>query len=179
MQIDLQKCNLADLERIQKIGRATYEPYYQHIWKTGGLDWYIQLCFNSQSLIAELNDPNIAYFLPTDEFGNVIGILKIGLQKSIPETKISNALYLEKIYLMPSFFGKGIGQILIEKVKNMASELKREAIWLYVMQTGPIKRYEQAGFKMVGSIDFGYDMLIDSERFGWLMVHNLKSVQKE
>jgi diamine N-acetyltransferase len=175
MQIHLQPCALADLECIQLIGRATYEPYYQRIWKPGGLDWYMQHCFNTQSLFIELNDPTIVYYLPKDENGEIIGLLKINLQKSVPETDIENALYLEKIYLMPTFFGKGVGQLLIEQVKKMALELKREAVWLYVMQSGPIKSYERAGFQIIGTTDFGYEKLLDSERLGWRMVWKIPS----
>jgi hypothetical protein len=157
MNINLQRYSLIDVELLQQIGRATYEPYYQHIWKSGGLEWYMQHCFNTSTLQTELADPNIAYYLPTDEAGNIIGLLKLGLLKPVPEIGPDNALYLEKIYLM-------------------AAELQREAVWLYVMQSGPVKSYERAGFQVVGSTDFGFEHLLESERLGWRMVKKVNNL---
>jgi diamine N-acetyltransferase len=170
MQINLHPCTPNDLQSIQQTGRATYEPYYQHIWNPGGLDWYMHNCFNTERLKDELDDPNIAYYLPTDGNGNIIGLLKLSFLKPTPDNAHKNALYLEKIYLMPNFFGKGIGQMLIEKVIMMGKELKREAVWLTVMQSGPIKSYEKSGFTIVDAIDYGFEELIESERLGWVMV---------
>jgi diamine N-acetyltransferase len=174
MQIYLQKCTLNDVKQIQEIGRATYEPYYQRIWNPGGLDWYINHCFNTERLIEELNDENIAYYLPKDENGNTLGLLKLAFLKPSPDNIYKNALYLEKIYLMPNFFGKDIGQLLIEKVINIAKTHQRQAVWLTVMQSGPIKSYEKAGFTILESIDYGFEELIESERLGWVMVKVLE-----
>jgi len=60
---------LADLPLPQYAGRATYEPYYPHIWQEGGLDWYIEHCFGTPALQMELADPNVEYLLPYDVEG--------------------------------------------------------------------------------------------------------------
>jgi len=171
--IQFQKMSITDLPLIQHYGRATYEPYYPHIWKPGGLDWYIERCFGTETLQAELADPNIEYLLPTDAAGQVIGLLKLVLKKPVPDHPMENALYLEKIYLMPNFFGKGMGQRLIEWVVDQAKNLGREAVWLTVMQTGPRSAYERAGFHTIGATRYEFDILKEAERNGWVMVRTV------
>lgn len=170
MHFTYRQLFLADLLLTQKVGRETYEPYYPHIWKPGGLDWYMERCFGAQTLNAEFVDPNLEYWLASDENGHTVGILKLILKKSIPDHPVDNALYLEKIYLMPAFFGKGAGQHLIEFAKQRAIELGREAIWLMVMKCGPVAAYERAGFQTIGETYWDFELLKEEERGGWTMV---------
>ena len=161
---------LGDLLLTQKVGRETYEPYYPHIWKPGGLDWYMERCFATQTLTTELVDPNLEYWLAMDEEGQTVGFLKLVLKKPIPDHPVDNALYLEKIYLMPAFFGKGAGQHLIDFAKQRAINLGRQAIWLMVMKNGPVWAYERAGFQIIGESYWDFELLEEQERGGWTMV---------
>ncbi len=170
MLFSYRKLLLSDLALTQKVGRETYEPYYHDKWRPGGLDWYMERCFGAEILAVELTDANIEYWLPEDESGQIVGILKLVLQKPVPDHPIQEALYLEKIYLMPNFMGKGAGQQVIEFAKQRAIQLRREAIWLTVMKSGPVWAYERAGFKTVGEVYWDFDLLRAEERGGWLMV---------
>ncbi len=151
MNISLKKLTAEDLPLLQAVGRATYEPYYPHIWYEGGMDWYVHFCFNQEKLGAELISPNTEYWLATDHTGQTIGFLKLVLQKALPDGSEPNALYLEKVYLMPAFFGKGCGQYLIEFAVERARQLKRHAVWLMVMACGPVQVYERQGFQLLHS----------------------------
>ena len=177
MNFRIRKLGIGDLSLMQYVGRATYEPYYPHVWKPGGLDWYMEKCFGTEVLTAWFADPDNEYLLASDEQDRIIGFLKIILQKPAPHTGIANALYLEKIYLMPDFFGKGAGRQLIEWAAEKARNLGREALWLEVMKTGPVKAYEQAGFENVGATRFEHDLLREEERDGWVMLRRLEYVE--
>ncbi|HRI61403.1 MAG TPA: GNAT family N-acetyltransferase, partial [Saprospiraceae bacterium] len=170
MNFQIRKLTSDDLSLLQRVGRDTYTPYYPHIWKIGGLDWYMEKCFGTESLVAEFADPNTEYLLATDMEGQIIGFLKLILQCPVPDANIDNALYLEKIYLMPVFFGKGAGQKLMDWVVKKARQLGRKAVWLQVMKTGPVRAYERAGFENIGATRFEYDLLKEEERDGWVMV---------
>ena len=163
-------CTPADLQRIQHYGRATYLPYYPHIWKEGGTDFYMEVCFGTETLQAQLNDPNIVYYLPETVDNQVVGLLKLQLLRSVPDSNVQEALYLEKIYLMPDFFGKGYGQKIMEFVVDMAKNLNRKAVWLTVMKTGPEDAYLRAGFQRVGEVSYDFDLLKPEQRSGWVMV---------
>jgi len=168
-----QKLGLEDIPLMQQVGRATYEPYYQHIWEPGGLDWYMEKCFGTEILHKELVDPNVEYLIFRAEEGRIVGFLKLILEKSIPNSHISNALYLEKIYLMPEFYGKGNGQILMEYVVEKAAILGSEAVWLVCMEHGPVWSYERAGFKTTGTVSWNFEHLKDTQRVGLVMVRSL------
>ncbi|MFN0034034.1 MAG: GNAT family N-acetyltransferase [Saprospiraceae bacterium] len=170
MQFYYRPLLLPDLALAQKVGRETYEPYYRHIWQPGGLDWYMERCFGAETLAAELADPNTEYWLAEDEAVQTVGFLKLILQKPVHGYPLDNALYLEKIYLMPAFFGKGAGQVAIQFAKQRAAELGREAIWLMVMKSGPVWAYERAGFRTVGEVQWDFELLKEEERGGWVMV---------
>lgn len=168
-----QKLGLGDIPLIQQVGRATYEPYYPHIWEPGGLDWYMEKCFGENTLKLDLADPNLEYIVPRDEQGNAVGFLKLILEKPLPDGSISNALYLEKIYLMPNFYGKGNGQKIMEFVFEKAAALGREAVWLVCMEHGPVWAYERAGFKIVGTVSWDFELLKDTQRVGLVMVRKV------
>lgn len=169
MSFHFQKAGLEDIPLLQQVGRETYVPYYPHIWLPGGLEWYVHRCFNSESLNTELSDPNYEYLIPRNEHGQVAGILKLVLDKPTPDGKFSNALYLEKIYLMPDFYGKGVGQQLMEFVFEKAASLGREAVWLICMEHGPVWAYERAGFQTIGEVHWDFELLRDEQRKGWGM----------
>jgi diamine N-acetyltransferase len=166
----IQKLALDDLELLQYVGRASYAPYYPHIWYPGGVDWYMELCFGTENLRADFADPNLEYWIARDETSNeIIGFLKLGLHKGPPQGGSENGLYLEKIYLMPAFFGKGLGQPLIAFAENRAGQLGRDFIWLMVMKTGPKQVYERAGFRVIGEEGIPFELLREEERGLWVM----------
>jgi GNAT superfamily N-acetyltransferase len=167
------KLGPGDIPLIQQVGRATYEPYYPHIWLPGGLDWYMERCFSAESLTPELADPNVEYHAPRDENGAIIGLLKLLLDKPTPDRTVQNALYLEKIYLMPDFYGQGWGQQLMQYVFEKAATLGREAVWLVCMENGPLWAYERAGFVKTGTVHWDFELLKDAERTGFVMLRNL------
>lgn len=171
----IRKLTPPDLPLLQYAGRATYEPYYPHLWKPGGLDWYMERCFGTAALQRDFADPNIEYrlaFAAADE-KQIIGLLKLVLEKPAPGGLCDNALYLEKIYLMPAFFGKGIGQILLEYVLDRARALGRDAVWLQVMKSGPQQVYERAGFHTVGEAPIDFELMKEEERGLWVMMRTI------
>ena len=165
-----RKLSAADLPLLQYVGRASYEPYYRQVWKPGGLEWYMEKCFGTTALTGEFADPNIEYYLVSEPAGEPVGFLKLLVEQPLPDGTIRNALYLEKIYLLPAFFQKGAGQELLRWTLDKARRLGRDAVWLQVMKTGPVQAYERAGFVNTGPTRFEYDLLKEEERDGWVMV---------
>jgi GNAT superfamily N-acetyltransferase len=145
--MEIKKAGLTDLAEVQDIGIRSYLPHYRHLWKEGGTDWYLHRCFGDETLQAELVDKNIEYYIISSE-NRSIGILKLVLQKSLPDSNIENALYLEKIYFVKEWTGKGIGRQLMEFTFDRAKELNCECVWLMAMDTSdkPIAAYQRAGF---------------------------------
>lgn len=182
----------ADLSALQQIGRLTYEPYYQHVWHPGGVEWYIHHCFNTERLTAELNDPHCEYYIAMTDTEEWVGLLKLVPYKPVPNENAPDPLYvpaqkventekiaqplqnlplsLEKIYLMPNFFQKGMGQVLMQFSLERAWQLGCPAVWLNVLKTGPVSVYEKTGFSIVGTQRIPFDLIKDEYREMWVMV---------
>ena len=155
--MNVRKVGLPDLLELRGIGIESYIPHYANLWKPHGLEWYLDRCFSVEFLQNELTDENVEYYIISVGEQN-IGILKLVLRKSLPDSDIENALYLEKIYFVKEWTGKGVGRKLINFALERAAQLERECIWLVAMETSdkPIQAYKKAGFTIHshGRLDF-------------------------
>lgn len=169
--MEVRKVGLTDLKALQIIGERTYTPHYTHLWKPGGVEWYMQHCFSDAVLEKEIAGENIEYYIISIG-GEDIGILKLVLQKPIPNSEIENALYLEKIYFIKEWTGKGAGRSLIEFAFERARELNRDCVWLMAMDTSdkPIAAYQRAGFRIHSRTRLDFEMM--KEEFRGMVVMN-------
>ena len=168
-EISIKKVALADLSQLQDIGIRSYLPHYSHLWKEGGIDWYMRRCFADEVLQSELSDSNIEYYIVKAE-GKNIGILKLVLKKPLPDSNIENALYLEKIYFVKEWTGKGIGHELIKFAFKRGKKLERDCIWLIAMNTAdkPVAAYKRAGFSVHTRTKLDFELM--KEEFKGMIV---------
>jgi diamine N-acetyltransferase len=168
-EIQLYHAGPSDLELVQRVGNETYRPYFSHIWEEGGLEWYMEECFGNENLGRDLNNPTIRYLLPQTLEREIIGLLKVHPHRPMPDGPCDNAMYLEKIYLMPTYFKTGMGQRLLLLMDQYAHNLGRDGIWLQVMETGPVASYKKAGYSVWKEIDFMFTPLKQDLRSGLVM----------
>jgi GNAT superfamily N-acetyltransferase len=166
----IRKVGTSDLQELREIGIESYVPHYAHMWKPNGLEWYLNRCFSDEFLQNEITDPNIEYYIISFEKRN-IGILKLVLQKSLPESDIENALYLEKLYLIKEWTGKGTGRELMSFTFNRAQQLNRDCVWLVAMDTAdkPVRAYERAGFTIHIHQFLDFELLLDEFKGTYVM----------
>ncbi len=167
----IKKVNLQHLRELRDIGIKSYVPHYAHLWKPNGIEWYMNRCFGDETLQKELSDSNIEYYIIENE-GENIGMIKLVLKKSLPDSEIENALYLEKIYFVKEWTGKGIGRKLIDFALRRAAELGRDCVWLMAMDTSakPIEAYEKAGFTVNSYTRLGDEFELMKEEFRGMVV---------
>ena len=156
MSIEIRKVVLDNLEELQEIGVRSYLPHYAYLWKPNGIEWYLERCFGDEFLQKEISDPNVEYYI-VENNGENIGMMKLVLKKPVPDSNIENALYLEKVYFIKEWTGKGVGRKLIDYALQRAAELKRDCVWLTAMDTSakPIEAYEKAGFTIHSYANLG------------------------
>ncbi|MEP6923095.1 MAG: GNAT family N-acetyltransferase [Pyrinomonadaceae bacterium] len=175
--IKVRKAGQADLRELQHIGVASYLPHYTHLWKDGGLDWYMQRCFGDETLISELSDDNIEYYFVRAEERH-IGFMKLVLLKPVPDSDIRNALYLEKLYFVKEWTGKGVGRELMQLAFKRAQELNRDCVWLTAMDTSdkPIAAYENIGFTIHSRARLGFELMKEEFRGMVVMTHYFNKI---
>jgi len=177
--ITRRKAELSDLRELQNIGVESYLPHYTHMWKAGGVEWYLNKCFGDEFLECELSDPNVEYYIIASEDED-IGILKLVLQKPLPDSDIENALYLEKVYFIKEWTGKGVGREMIDFSIERAKALNCECIWLVAMDTAdkPVKAYERAGFTIHTHKMLDFELLKEEYRGTFVMKNCFETNEK-
>lgn len=169
--MNIRKIGLSEWQELRGIGIKSYLPHYSHLWKTGGVKWYMNRCFGEDFLVNEIADENVEYYIVEND-GENIGMMKIVLQKKVPNSEIENALYLEKIYFVKEWTGRGVGRKSIDFVLLRAGELWRDCVWLEAMDTAakPIAAYEKAGFAQHSRVRLSDEFELMKEEFRGMIV---------
>jgi GNAT superfamily N-acetyltransferase len=169
-KLQVKKAGAFDLEELRDIGIESYVPHYAHMWKPGGLEWYLDKCFGAEFLQNELTVENVEYYIVSFA-GKNIGIMKLVLNKALPNSEIKNALYLEKIYFIKEWTGKGAGRELINAAIERAREIKSECVWLVAMDTAdkPRQAYKKAGFTVHSHEFLDFELLKDEYKGTFVM----------
>ena len=142
-----RRITLDDLEKLQKIGRATFEETFSESNSEENMKSYLEEGFSKEKLTAELiATDSESYFALLNE--EVIGYLKVNFGASQTELKDNKALEIERIYVSKAFHGKSVGQLLYDKAIEIAKEKGSEYIWLGVWEENPraIRFYKKNGF---------------------------------
>ena len=142
-----RRITLDDLEKLQNIGRKTFEETFSESNSEENMRNYLEEGFSKEKLTAELKNKDSEFYFATlkDE---VIGYLKVNFGESQTELKDSKALEIERIYVAKEFHGKSVGQILYDKAIEIAKQKGSEYVWLGVWEENPraISFYKKNGF---------------------------------
>lgn len=145
--MNIRKANVNDLKALQHIGKQTFSETFSSSNTEENLTQYLEEGFSDKKLTEELNNTHSAfYFAEADD--QVIGYLKVNHAGSQTELQDSNALEIERIYVLSDFHGKKVGQLLFEKAMEIARDSKVNYVWLGVWEENhkALRFYEKNGF---------------------------------
>ncbi|MFV8346908.1 GNAT family N-acetyltransferase [Flavobacterium sp. ZB4P13] len=145
--IEIRKATLSDLETIQNISIQTFKETFAAVNTPENIANYIKESFNAEQLTTELNNANSQFYLA---YSNTepVGYLKINFGDAQTETINENALEVHRIYVLQTFHGKNIGQLLLDEVKKIAQRTGVDYIWLGVWEENhrALRFYTKNGF---------------------------------
>jgi ribosomal protein S18 acetylase RimI-like enzyme len=147
LNITILHINDSHIAALQQIGRQSFSETFAESNSAENMAKYLEEAYSYEKLSAELNDPNsIFYFAMMGQ--DVIGYLKLNVGGSQTEVKDNDALEIERIYVLNSFQGKKVGQILFDKAIQIAKEQNAEFVWLGVWEENKraIQFYTKNGF---------------------------------
>ena len=162
--MDLQICDLSDLNKIIEIGRKTYyDTFYQFNTKET-MKLYLDEAFSVEKISGEINNPkSFFYFLYDEEL--LSGYMKVNLYPAQSDINDPEALELERIYVIKDFKGRGYGKFMIENTVSLADKYGCRKVWLGVWERNnpAISFYKKMGFEIVGNHKFrmGEEMQTD------------------
>ncbi|MEP2279555.1 GNAT family N-acetyltransferase [Maribacter sp.] len=167
IQFDLLKPELYN--KYIEIGTNAYNQHYTHLWPNGDTSTYIKNSFTKKVLLDEEKDQNtLLYLIKIDSA--YVGLLKITLHKQVQEYSKTDALYLDKIYILNEFSGKGIGTKSLRFVKKIANEHSKKVIFLESMQKGlALPFYLSNLFIIVANTQVPFNNVLEEEKPMYLL----------
>ena len=156
-----------------KIGTKAYNQHYQHLWPNGDTTTYIKNSFTKEVLEKEAEDKNTELYLIKMNT-QYVGLLKISLHKELQEYSKQESLFLDKIYVLNEFSGKGIGTKSLQFVENRANKLSKKVIFLESMQRGlALSFYLANNYTIVDTTQVPFDNVIENEKPMYLLLKKI------
>ncbi|MVT09300.1 GNAT family N-acetyltransferase [Chitinophaga tropicalis] len=171
-KVSISRVTLTDIDVLQTIGKQTFIETFAPHNSEQNMTRYLEDGFSRQKLTDEINtDGSVFYFAQLE--GRVIGYLKINTGAAQTEIQDSNALEIERIYVVQEYHGRKVGQLLYEWAIQIAYERKFDYVWLGVWEhnTKAIRFYEKNGFVPFDKHVF---ILGDDEQTDIMMKKSLK-----
>lgn len=155
MNINIQPCSIADLDKLYSIGYETYDETFRAMNSQETIDKYLQESFNKKKLLTELSNKDCKFYFLYSE-NELAGYLKVNDASAQTDIKDANSIELERIYIKKVYKGKGLGKKLMNFALQLAKEMKKSYVWLGVWEknTDAISFYTKMGFYEVGRHSF-------------------------
>ena len=146
-EIRIRNAGLADIDKLQSIGRQTFFETFSAGNSAENMEQYLRDGFSIEKLLEELTNPMTKFYF-AEEDNQVIGYLKVNMGTAQTELQDNNALEIERIYVLKAYHGKQVGQLLYEKAIEIARSMQVHYVWLGVWEENPraIRFYEKNGF---------------------------------
>ncbi len=139
-------------EHLQELRLVARQTFYETFCDTNtreNLNKYLESSFNTTKLLKELNHPCSRFYLASIN-GNVVGYLKVNTCDAQTETQPKGSFEIERIYVVKAWWGKNVGQALLDLAMQVAAELKSSYVWLGVWEKNyrAVRFYEKNGFEV-------------------------------
>lgn len=153
--IFLKKCTETDVDILRSLLTKTFSDTFAHLNTPENMELYLNQAFAREQILEELENQDSAFYLIYQD-GSPAGCLKVNEAAAQTEIGDSHSLEIERIYVAKEFQGTGIGGRLMDEAVRLASEQKKEYIWLGVWEKNEraIRFYERKGFYRTGSHTF-------------------------
>ncbi len=162
--VEVTECSAADLVLLRDTGLRAFSEAFESMNNPEDFAAYIDKAFDLQQLLRELMNPASAFYFAKNG-DEVVGYLKVNFPGAQSDPQGENCLEIERIYTFKTYFGKGVGEVLLNKALEIAQAKEFDFIWLGVWEKNPrgIRFYEKHGFERFGQHEFwiGNDLQTD------------------
>lgn len=148
--LTITAATISDNEILSKLAIAIYQENYLYLWQEGGADWYMhEFAYAEDKIREELSDQNIVYYL-VQEDAEPVGYLKLVLSGKIAGYAPSEALEIERIYLLHKMKGRGLGKRMMDLAIDIARSMNKKILFLKAMDSSQdaIRFYQKMGYEI-------------------------------
>ncbi|MCP3762788.1 GNAT family N-acetyltransferase [Domibacillus sp. A3M-37] len=171
MTVNIKKCTLEDLHKLQEISYETFNETFKHHNSPENMSAYLERTFNLKQLEKELSNISSQFFFVYFN-KEVAGYLKVNTDDAQSEEMGDESLEIERIYIKNKFQKQRLGKYLLNKAMEMAMESNKKKIWLGVWEKNKnaIAFYKKMGFVQNGAHSF---YMGDEEQIDFIMTKTL------
>ena len=143
---------VSDVSILRGIARDTFIETFSEANKAEDMERYLTENFSEEQLARELSNPD-SFFYVAEVNGHVGGYLKLNTARAQTEPQAADALEIERIYVLSSYHGHGVGQALYHHAMSVAEDRKASYVWLGVWEHNhrALRFYEKNGFIAFGT----------------------------
>ena len=172
-ELVLHPLALHDQSAIAQLMRRIYPPAYAHFWLDDG-DWYLESCYGIAGFRSDLEGEDSAYYR-IDYQGQACGILLLREHTNLLEFSGQSALKLQKLYLGSEVHGLGLATQLMTFVENRARHLRKDLVWLEVMDEQPqaMRFYAKLDYQLLDTVQLDFTRLLLEMRTMWQPIRRL------
>ena len=160
----IRKINIDDLETLRNLSIQTFKETFEEVNTEEDMQKYLDENLSIEKLKTELENPNSEFYFAENN-DEILGYLKLNFKDAQTEKVEENYFEIERIYVLKTFLGQKIGQILFDKAIEIGREKNLEYVWLGVWEENhrAIRFYGKNGFEIFGKHDFvlGEDVQTD------------------
>ncbi len=144
----LIRVGIAEVPVLHEVAITAYAGNFHTHWGAGGLEWYLDREYSITRLTADLEKPDIEWFLINLD-DRPVGFVKLNTRSGLDEMPEGEGCELEKIYLLPEVKGGGIGKkVMAELIDRVGGMPGKRFLHLCVLDTNypSIAFYKKTGF---------------------------------
>ena len=141
------KASIQDLKQLQDISRVTFTEAFAESNSEENLRQFFEEKLNEEVLRKELMTPESIFYLAMQE-NKIAGFLKVNFAAAQTELQQEDGVELERIYILKAFYGKGLGQQLLDMAIRIAQQKNAKFLWLGVWEHNEraLRFYQRNGF---------------------------------
>src|SRR5678816_2979402 len=156
MNIKVICANSSHAETISSIGKLSFRDAFGNLFNDkAALFEYLEYTYNIDKITKSINKENNVFFIAFVE--NVpVGFAKVKKSSLNEQIESIAQMELQKLYVLSYYHGSGAGDALIQRVLDLANEIRPDFLWLDTHMTNAkaIRFYEKKGFAIVGKHHF-------------------------
>lgn len=155
LEIQITQVNEEEIALLRDLAIQTFVDAFASQNTAQNMLTYTDHAFSMDRIAAQFHDPGTAFYFARRD-NQVIGYLQLNRGDAQTDSRLNNALEIERIYVVREFQGSGLGAQLIEFALESAKRGQFDWLWLGVwdQNTRAISFYERHDFEIFADHPF-------------------------
>lgn len=162
--IQLRLASPDDAEGLANLASVAFRAAYESTTQPEVIDQHIRKNLTEPVIHSQLSNPDEVTILAFS--GNrMVGYGRVVFGSTCECVQAESPCELNRIYTLPDSYGRGIGQLLLEKAIRIARQKACDVMWLKVWEGNEraIRFYRKAGFEWCGFSDYQFGDTIERD----------------